>query len=76
MTVMGDYTQGDLLLGSHECSIRLKYVLGDMVVMDSRLLLHGMMPFKGKCRGIVLFSHKNVLAWAKPLLLKMRIPRQ
>ena len=63
MTVVGGFRRGDLIVGSGEYAVRMTYQPGDMVVMASDLLVHGVGPFEGTRRGLVLFSHREVLDW-------------
>ena len=63
MTVAGNFKDGDLIVGSNHYAVRLQYRPGDMVVMISHLVMHGIGPFTGQRRGLVLFSHREVMEW-------------
>jgi hypothetical protein len=60
MTNLGDFVGGDLIVGSDRTAFRLEYRPGQFVLMKSALLKHAVMPFEGKRRGLVLFSHEDV----------------
>ena len=65
MTNLGNYTGGDLIVGSDGTMLRFAYRPGQFVVFKSALLRHGVMPFEGERRALVLFSHEAVWKYAE-----------
>lgn len=63
MTNLGDFQDGDLVVGSDGTAFRFEYQPGQFVLMKSALLRHGVMPFEGTRRALVLFSHEKVFAY-------------
>jgi hypothetical protein len=63
MTVAGNFQDEDLVVGSNHYIVRQQYRPGDKVVMSSHLLMYGIGPFTGQCRGLVLCTHREVTDW-------------
>jgi hypothetical protein len=66
MSNFGAYSGGDLVCGSDATPFRFEYKPGQFVLMKSALLRHGVMPFDGTRRALVLFSHEAVFAYGSP----------
>jgi hypothetical protein len=63
MTVAGIFQDEDLVVGSYHYIVKRQYRPGDMVVMNSHLSMYGIGLFTGQCRGLVLFSCREVTDW-------------
>jgi hypothetical protein len=61
MTPIGNFTGGELLLGTHGEMFKLNYKPGDIILFRSAILRHAVAKFEGNRTALVLFSHQDVM---------------
>lgn len=63
MTNFGKHRENHLVVGTPNLQYKLAYAPGDIVLLRSGVLIHGITDNANERTALVLFSHDNVLKW-------------